>query len=63
MTTMQGIRIEQVAAGTVIGGMTVADDQGVHDERANCVYVTAKNYEAIKASARDVGQVTYARRS
>lgn len=62
MTTFQGIRIAQVAPGTTIDGNVVDDEHGVHSPGRNCVYVTAKNYEAIKASAREMGQVTYSHR-
>lgn len=62
MTTMQGIRINQVAAGTRIGDQIVTDTQGVQDAKTGAIYVTAKHYEGIKAAARDDGMVTYQRR-
>lgn len=59
--SLEGIRIVQVPAGTVIGGEVVSDTQGVQDARGT-ICVTAKHYEAIKASAREAGQVTYSHR-
>lgn len=62
MTTMQGIRIKQVEAGTRIGDQVVTDTQGVQDAERGTIYVTAKHYEGIKTAAHDDGMVTYARR-
>lgn len=60
---MHGIRIEQVEPGTVIGDQTVTDSNGVQDAKRGTIYVTARHYEAIKAVARESGQVPYAHRS
>jgi len=60
---LHGIRIEQVEPGTIIGGQTVTDTQGVQDVKTGAIYVTAKHYEGVKAAACDAGQVTYARRT
>lgn len=62
---LHGVRIEQVAPGFKPHplGPSVTDVQGVHDPAKNTVYVTAKNYDAIKASARIMGQPTYERTS
>lgn len=62
MTTLTGIRINQVAPGTKIGDQVVTDTQGVQDAKTGAIYVTAKHYEGIKAAARDDGMVTYSHR-